>query len=122
MDDKENDERTGATNKNLSEAGEFADLTIECIDCETDFVWTIGEQEFFRDKGLKHAPKRCRGCKKAKTERIAEGSRAAREGTLKIEVKVVCDACRAETTVPFYPSQGRPVLCRSCFLAEDRKI
>jgi CxxC-x17-CxxC domain-containing protein len=28
---------------------------------------------------------------------------------------VVCTTCGVETTVPFKPTQGRPVLCRSCF-------
>ena len=26
-----------------------------------------------------------------------------------------CSACGVETTVPFRPSQGRPVHCRACF-------
>jgi CxxC-x17-CxxC domain-containing protein len=35
----------------------------------------------------------------------------------RIEVSVDCAQCGQQTTVPFYPSQGRPVYCRSCFLA-----
>jgi CxxC-x17-CxxC domain-containing protein len=35
----------------------------------------------------------------------------------RIEVSVQCAQCGQQTTVPFYPSQGRPVYCRSCFLA-----
>ncbi|MCA1616305.1 MAG: hypothetical protein LC800_19835 [Acidobacteria bacterium] len=35
----------------------------------------------------------------------------------RIEVSVSCAQCGQQTTVPFYPSQGRPVFCRSCFLA-----
>ena len=27
----------------------------------------------------------------------------------------VCHTCGVDTTVPFKPTQGRPVLCRSCF-------
>jgi CxxC-x17-CxxC domain-containing protein len=27
----------------------------------------------------------------------------------------VCSQCGKETTVPFRPRQGRPVLCRDCF-------
>jgi CxxC-x17-CxxC domain-containing protein len=27
----------------------------------------------------------------------------------------VCSQCGKETTVPFRPTQGRPVLCRECF-------
>ena len=32
-------------------------------------------------------------------------------------VNVMCAQCHEETTVPFYPSQGRPVYCRACFVA-----
>ena len=99
---------------------EFEDLEIECVDCGSGFTWSSGEQEFFRDKGLKHAPKRCKVCKKAKTERIEAIEKAEAAGTRKIEVAVTCDNCSVETTVPFYPSQGRPVLCRSCFLSKQR--
>jgi CxxC-x17-CxxC domain-containing protein len=31
-------------------------------------------------------------------------------------VAVNCARCGSSTTVPFFPSQGRPVYCRSCFL------
>jgi CxxC-x17-CxxC domain-containing protein len=27
----------------------------------------------------------------------------------------VCSQCGKETTVPFKPTQGRPVYCRECF-------
>lgn len=73
---------------------------------------------FFHDKGLKHPPKRCKPCKKAKNERLAAIANAQAAGVKeKIEVTVVCAKCETQTTVPFYPSQGRPVYCRSCFLA-----
>jgi CxxC-x17-CxxC domain-containing protein len=32
-------------------------------------------------------------------------------------VNVTCAQCGQQTTVPFYPSQGRPVYCRACFVA-----
>jgi CxxC-x17-CxxC domain-containing protein len=31
------------------------------------------------------------------------------------ETRTTCSQCGAETTVPFKPTQGRPVLCRTCF-------
>jgi CxxC-x17-CxxC domain-containing protein len=31
-------------------------------------------------------------------------------------VVVKCALCGIETTVPFRPTQGRPVYCRDCFL------
>lgn len=107
-------------NHNSTEEDDIFDKKIHCIDCRNDFVWTLGEQVFFRDKGLTNPPKRCRECKQAKNERIAAVA-AAQEAGIKqrIEVAVNCAKCKSYTTVPFYPSQGRPVLCRSCFLEKN---
>jgi CxxC-x17-CxxC domain-containing protein len=97
---------------------EFEDTTIKCVDCGEDFIWTAGEQVFFHDKGLKNSPKRCKPCKQAKNERLAAIAAAQAAGVRqRIEVSVNCAQCGQQTTVPFYPSQGRPVFCRSCFLA-----
>ena len=97
---------------------EFQDRTIHCVDCGEDFIWTAGEQVFFHDKGLKNEPKRCKPCKQAKNERLAAIAAAQAAGVRqRIEVSVNCAQCGQQTTVPFYPSQGRPVFCRSCFLA-----
>lgn len=89
------------------------DREIRCIDCTSLFTWTAGEQEFFESKGLVNPPKRCKGCKKEKTRRIeAILNRVPGE---RIDVPVRCASCDAATTVPFFPSQGRPVYCRKCF-------
>ncbi len=96
---------------------EFEDKPILCGDCSRSFVWTVGEQVFFREKKLQNPPKRCKECKQAKNERIASISAAQASGVKqRIEVAVHCAKCGSYTTVPFYPSQGRPVYCRSCFL------
>ena len=97
---------------------EFVDKVLACIDCREEFVFTAGEQLFFADKGLKNDPKRCKACKVKKTERLstplsANGQWAPRE---RVEVFVKCALCAIETTVPFRPTQGRPVYCRDCFL------
>ena len=72
----------------------------------------------FADKGLKNEPKRCKPCKQRKNERIAANMQAY--GTAfpreRVEVSVRCALCAVETTVPFRPTQGRPVYCRDCFL------
>jgi CxxC-x17-CxxC domain-containing protein len=97
---------------------EFQDRNILCVDCNEEFVWTAGEQVFFHDKGLKNEPKRCKPCKQAKNERLSAIAAAQAAGVRqRIEVSVNCAQCHQQTTVPFYPSQGRPVFCRSCFLA-----
>ena len=97
---------------------EYQDRAIKCVDCSENFIWTAGEQVFFHDKGLKNEPKRYKPCKQAKNERLAAIAAAQSSGVRqRIEVSVQCAQCGQQTTVPFYPSQGRPVYCRSCFLA-----
>ncbi len=97
-----------------------SDVVIICIDCEHEFNWSRGEQAFFKDKGLNNQPKRCKPCKNAKNERIRAIKNAKNGGDCrKIAVAVFCVACNKHTTVPFYPSQGRAVYCRSCYLEQN---
>ena len=86
---------------------EFLDKTLKCVDCSNEFVFTAGEQLFFHDRQFKNDPKRCKQCK---AKRAAGGT-----GGVRSETRTVCSQCGAETTVPFKPTQGRPVLCRQCF-------
>ncbi|MBK9152950.1 MAG: zinc-ribbon domain containing protein [Chloracidobacterium sp.] len=106
-----------------AEDPEFSDREIVCGDCSVTFVWTAGEQAFFRDKNLLNPPKRCKECKQAKNERLAAIAAAQASGVRqRIEVSVSCARCGEATTVPFYPSQGRPVYCRSCYLELNPSI
>ena len=106
-------------NDKASEEGisELDDIPIQCIDCAQMFDWTSGEQAFYKVKGLENPPKRCKSCKIAKNQRLdaIEQSRLTGKKHV-IEVRADCARCGQTTTVPFYPSQGRPVYCRSCFL------
>jgi len=88
---------------------EYHDKVLKCIDCGAEFVFTAGEQMFFADKGFKNEPKRCKGCK-GKRAQGAGGNNYQR-----VETKTTCSQCGKETTVPFKPTQGRPVYCRECF-------
>ena len=100
-----------------AEESDLADRAIVCGDCSKSFTWSVGEQIFFRDKNLQNPPKRCKECKQAKNERLAAIAAAQATGIRqRIEVAVSCARCGETTTVPFYPSQGRPVYCRSCYL------
>ena len=112
-----------SSERGLADNSEFDDKSILCIDCNVDFIWTVGEQAFFRDKKLQNPPKRCKECKQAKNERLAAIAAAQASGVRqRIEVAVNCAKCGETTTVPFYPSQGRPVYCRSCFLEMNPSI
>lgn len=44
----------------------MADKTLVCKDCSKEFVFTEGEQEFYKEKGLQNEPQRCPDCRKAK--------------------------------------------------------
>jgi len=84
----------------------FSDRVLTCIHCGDEFVFSAGEQAFFQDKKFTHEPKRCRKCK---------AKRSREPIVFKCDTHVTCAECGTETTVPFKPKQGRPVLCRSCF-------
>ncbi|MBI4464139.1 MAG: zinc-ribbon domain containing protein [Acidobacteria bacterium] len=87
---------------------EYKDQILKCAECGGDFVFTAGEQLFFARKNFRHVPKRCKGCK-SKRDHVSEG------GPRREETTTVCSQCGRETTVPFRPTQGRPVYCRDCF-------
>jgi len=88
---------------------EFQDRTLKCADCGGDFIFTAGEQSFFHDKNFKNEPKRCRTCKTKRQGSVSNG------GHNRVETSTSCSQCGRETTVPFRPTQGRPVFCRECF-------
>jgi CxxC-x17-CxxC domain-containing protein len=89
---------------------EFQDRVLKCVDCSADFVFTAGEQQFFADKNFRNEPKRCKACKGKRQE-------GGSSGHGKVETTANCSQCGRETTVPFRPTQGRPVFCRECFQA-----
>lgn len=87
-----------------------SDQTLICSDCGKQYVWTAGEQDFYKQKGFE-APHRCPECReKRKNER-----RATRTMT-----KIVCSQCGKEDEVPFVPRKGTGVLCRDCFAAKKQ--
>ena len=96
---------------------EFQDKTLNCVDCGAEFLWTAGEQLFFADKNFKNEPKRCKNCKAKRASRPAPGGSMGRE---RVETKTNCSACGKDTTVPFVPTQGKPVFCKECF--QQRKF
>ena len=91
---------------------EFSDKVLKCADFGQEFIFTAGEQLFFFDRQFKNDPKRCKNCK-AKRSGQYTGKQATR-----LETRTKCSQCGTETTVPFKPTQGRPVLCRQCFQAK----
>lgn len=99
---------------------DFQDINIKCVTCGREFIFTAREQEFFVSKGFKE-PRHCRECRqhrKQDRERIfAEASGRTYEPGKEM-FKVVCARCQRETSVPFKPITGKPVLCKDCFIAQ----
>jgi CxxC-x17-CxxC domain-containing protein len=87
---------------------QFADRDLKCLSCGAEFVFSSGEQQFFHDSGFANDPKLCKQCK----------VKRAGVGRVRPETQVQCSACGIATTVPFKPTQQRPVLCRTCFNTE----
>jgi len=94
---------------------EFQDKMLKCIDCGADFVFTAGEQLFFHDKQFRNEPKRCKACKSKRVSVLGAIPSLPRNGYAKVETRATCSQCGKDTTVPFKPTQGRPVFCRECF-------
>ena len=88
---------------------EYRDRVLKCVECGEEFVFSAGEQLFYADKGFRNEPKRCKSCK-------SSGTRPSRDdASARVTTTTVCSHCGKETTVPFRPTQGRPVYCRECF-------
>jgi CxxC-x17-CxxC domain-containing protein len=93
---------------------EFQDRVLKCVDCGADFVFTAGEQQFYHEKEFRNEPRRCRECKQKRHSGASAGhDRGKPMG--RVETSAICSQCGRETTVPFRPTQGRPVFCRQCF-------
>ena len=96
----------------------FTDKTFTCRDCGTDFVFTADEQR--RHAGLRvlYEPRRCPGCRAARTP-AAGGFPRSRRGTGRVGTRVlfaaVCSACGREAQIPFKPRGDRPIYCADCF-------
>lgn len=90
----------------------FEHKTLNCRDCQKDFIFTAGEQEFFATKALSNTPKRCPNCRLM--------SRVHRSGKAADTVsQVTCADCNAVTLVPFRPKGTKPVYCNACMKAKQ---
>lgn len=95
----------------------FSDKTLVCRDCGGEFVFTVGEQEFYAEKGFENEPSRCPDCRRSRRQQNNSRARAPRERKM---YEVVCDQCGQMTSVPFQPNGSRPVYCSDCYRAKRR--
>ena len=89
------------------------DRELRCVSCGQAFVWTAGEQVYFADKHLPNEPRHCRAC--SRSRRGTALVVAAPRSSARITSAATCSQCGRPTTVPFQPSAGRPVFCRTCY-------
>ena len=86
----------------------YADKALNCRECGAEFVFTVGEQEFYQLKGLVNEPQRCPSCRALKRQQRTTG-------TPREMYDVTCSMCGGPARVPFNPRLDRPVYCSNCF-------
>lgn len=89
----------------------FEDITLRCVECGEEFVFTAGEQSFYADKGLLNEPRRCPTCRELRRQKREQG----------VRYPIICAQCGRESTVPFIPSEDRPVYCAECYRERQTK-
>jgi len=89
----------------------YQDKTIQCKECGAEFVFEAGEQQFYAEKGFENEPTRCKDCRNAK--KAAKRNREM--------FTVTCDGCGGQATVPFKPTNDKPVFCSDCFANQSGK-
>lgn len=118
----------------------FQDKTLTCRDCGVQFVWTVGEQDFYASRGFTNEPSRCPECRAARKARLAAegalagtytsggysaggytsggysagGSTSAPRPQREM-FTATCARCGGVARVPFQPRTDKPVYCSSCF-------
>lgn len=110
----------------------FADQILYCRDCNQEFTFTAGEQEFFASRGLTNAPTRCPSCRSARKQsgggRSGGGGRSfggggggggGRDREPRQMYSVTCASCGNPAQVPFLPKGDRPVYCGDCYQVQS---
>lgn len=53
-------------------ADDYKSYEISCVSCDTKFLFSVGEQKFYAEKGLANRPKRCKSCRFARNRTKAK--------------------------------------------------
>jgi len=51
----------------------YTDETLSCVDCNSQFIFSSGEQQFFASKGFQNKPNRCPECRAARKAQRGSG-------------------------------------------------
>ena len=117
----------------------YADKTMTCRECGSQFTFTAGEQEFYDQKGFTNAPTRCPDCRAARKAAGGRGGSSyggggssyggggssyggggSRGGGAREMYTTTCSSCGREAQVPFVPRGEKPVYCSDCFQSQRR--
>jgi CxxC-x17-CxxC domain-containing protein len=93
----------------------YTDETLTCVDCARNFIFDVGQQEFFASKGFTNKPSRCSDCRAARKGADRRGASDSRRQLF----TTTCGQCGGVAEVPFEPRAGRPVYCRDCFASRS---
>jgi CxxC-x17-CxxC domain-containing protein len=91
------------------------DRVLQCKDCGREFLFTVGEQEFYASRGLQHDPVRCPECRAANKARLSSGGSYGGDRGPRQMYSATCSNCGKEARVPFQPRGDKPVYCSDCF-------
>lgn len=79
----------------------YEDKTLVCKDCESEFVFTANEQEFYAEKGFVNEPQRCKTCRDAKKAAV----KATRELNETPSTCELSDKKQKKTILPKYATK-----------------
>ena len=102
----------------------LSDQTLYCRDCNAEFTFTVGEQEFYASRGLTNSPSRCPDCRAARKQsgggyNSRGRSRDYREREPRQMYIVTCSSCGNEAQVPCEPRGDKPVYCSDCYQGQS---
>ena len=94
----------------------FQERTLNCVECNNSFAFTVEDQQYHAEKGYTNEPKRCPTCRDSRrAERRSSGGGFGGGGMTREMHPAVCAQCGKDTEVPFRPRGDRPVYCGDCY-------
>jgi len=93
----------------------LSDQTLVCRDCNEEFVFTVGEQEFYASHRLTNTPGRCPSCRAARKAQSGYSSGRGGSREPRQMYTVTCSNCGNEAQVPFQPRGDKPVYCNDYY-------
>lgn len=99
----------------------FVEKMLKCVECGSEFAFTVQEQELHALRGYTNEPRRCPSCRESRrSERRGSGgmdswSSSGMRSEARQMFPAVCASCGKPTEVPFQPRGDRPVYCPDCY-------